>query len=119
MANFPIDPAPSYPIEEAWAEPQVLISKHRDGTEQRRLKGAGTLSSYKLVFGASLPITNTQRLAILSHYAGQNGTLASFIWVHPERAGEVHLVRYAEKPTFQHVGYDCYEGSVTLQEVSA
>lgn len=119
MANFPTDPVPSYPIEETWPEPQVLVSKHRDGTEQRRLKGAGTLALYKIPYGSSLPITNAQRLALLDHYNAQEGTLVSFLWLHPERIGETHLVRYAEKPTFQLVGYNCYQGNVTLQEVPA
>jgi phage-related protein len=118
MPDFPSDPLPSYPIEETPAQPEVLVSVHRDGSEQRRLKGAGKKRSFRLPYGTSMPITNAQRLEIVNHFAAENGTTFSFNWTHPER-GEVIRVRYAEPPKFSHVGYDCYTGEVSLQEVLA
>jgi len=118
MPDFPTDPLPDYPIEETVVEPEVLISTHKDGSEQRRLKGAGKRRTFRLRFGSSLPITNAQRQAIEDHYAGQNGRLTAFNWTHPER-GTIYLVRYEEAPEFRHVGYDAYEGEVLLQEVPA
>jgi phage-related protein len=118
MADFPADPLPSYPIEESVAEPEVLVSVHKDGSEQRRFKGGGKGRTFRLSFGASAPITNSQRQAILDHYAGQYGSLNAFNWTHPERTTETYLVRYAERPQFRHVGYNAYEGEVILQEVS-
>ncbi len=118
MADFPADPKPDYPIEETPAEPDVLISTHRDGSEQRRYKGAGRRRTFKLAFGGSMPITNAQRVAIANHFAGQNGTTVAFSWTHPER-GDVYLVRYAERPSFRLVAYNCYEAEVSLQEVPA
>lgn len=118
MANFPTDPLPDYPVEEGAAAPEVLISKFRDGKEQRRYKGAGAKRTFRLSFGSSGFITNTQRLAIVNHHAGQNGSADSFNWTHPERA-EVILCRYAEAPSFSHIGYNAYQGNVVLQEVAA
>lgn len=118
MAAFPTDPRPSYPIEESPVEPDVLISRHRDGSEQRRLKGAGTRREFRLTFGSSCPMTDAGRLALVNHFAGQQGTLTSFSWTHPERA-EVITVRYGAKPTFRHVGYNAYEAEVVFQEVAA
>jgi hypothetical protein len=117
MPNFPTDPKPDYPLEETSAEPEVLISTHKDGSEQRRLKGSGKQRMFRLPFGSSMPITNTQRLASANHFAGQNGTAISFLWQHPERTAETYTVRYSEKPTFRLVGFNCYEGEVILQEV--
>lgn len=118
MPDFPTSPRPCYPIEETSAEPEVLVSTHRDGSEQRRLKGAGRGRTFRLSFGTSMPITNTERLAIVNHFAAQNGSAIAFHWTHPER-GEVFLVRYVEAPRWQHVGYDAYQGEVVLQEVPA
>ena len=115
MADFPTSPRPSYPIQETATSPEVLISKHKDGSEQRRLKGAGTKRTFVLSFGSSLPITNSERQAIETHWIA-NSTLHSFHWTHPER-GETILARYLEAPSFNHVGYDAYEGQVKLQEV--
>lgn len=95
----------------------MLISKHKDGSEQRRLKGAGTKRTFVLSFGSSCPITNSEREAIVSHWAA-NATLQAFHWTHPERS-ETLLVRYQETPNFSHAGYDAYEGQVKLQEVPA
>jgi phage-related protein len=117
MANFPSDPKPSYPIEETLTEPEVLVSVHKDGSEQRRLKGAGRRRTFRVPFGTSCPITNTQRMNIVDHFMA-NRTLTAFNWVHPERA-ETILVRYAQTPTFSHVAYNAYEGEVQLQEVPA
>lgn len=119
MPDFPADPRPDYPIEETPVEPEVLISTHKDGSEQRRLKGAGKKRTFHLTFGGSLPITNAQRLNIVNHFAAENGTTLSFNWQHPERTNETYVVRYAEKPTFRLVAYNCYEGDVQLQEVPA
>lgn len=119
MAAFPSSPRPSYPIEERAAEPEVLVSQHRDGSEQRRLKAAGKGRQFNLAFGTSLPITDAERQAILTHYAGELGQLNSFQWTHPERTAETITVRYAEAPEFTHVGYNAYEGRVVLQEVPA
>jgi hypothetical protein len=117
MANFPSVPKPDYPIEEMPAVPDVLISTHKDGSEQRRLKGGGKGRMFRLPFGSSMPISNAERLAILNHYAGQNGVANSFNWQHPERTAETYVVRYAEPPKFRLVGYNFYDGEVTLQEV--
>ncbi len=118
MADFPTSPKPSYPIEETAQQPEVLISRHKDGSEQRRYKGAGAKGAWALSFGSSCPITNAERQAIMTHYSA-NSTLTAFNWTHPERTSETHLVRYAEAPVFNHVGYDAYEGQVKLQEVLA
>lgn len=118
MADFPSAPGNDYPVEISLAEPEVLISRHRDGSEQRRLKGAGSKRMIRLSFGSSMPITYTQYQAILSHYAGQNGSAVAFNWTNIETA-ETLLCRYAERPSVQHVGYDAYTVNVTLQEVTA
>jgi len=117
MADFPSSPLPEYPIEELFAEPDVLISQHRDGSEQRRYKGAGKLEEFILRFGQSLPLTNTERMAIVNHYIAQHGRATSFNWAHPER-GTVYLVRYNDRPNFQLVGYNCYSGSISLKVVN-
>jgi hypothetical protein len=119
MADFPTNPKPSYPIAETPIEPEVLISKHRDGSEQRRLKGPGNKRTFRLPFGSSAPISQSERQAILDHYDGQNGTLTAFDWQHPERTSETYTVRYMEKPTFRLAGYNSYEGDVALQEVES
>ena len=116
MPNFPADPKPDYPIEEIPAAPEVLISVHRDGSEQRRYKGAGRRGSFRLRFGGAAPLTSTERAAILDHYAGQNGILTAFLWTHPER-GSTHLVRYAEPPAVRLVAYNAYEVDVLLEVV--
>jgi hypothetical protein len=118
MPDFPVDPRPDYPIAETPIAPDVLISTHRDGSEQRRYKGPGRRRTFKLQFGGSMPITNAQRAAIANHFTGQNGTAVAFSWTHPER-GETYLVRYLETPSFSLVAYDCYEAEVSLQEVPA
>jgi phage-related protein len=118
MADFPTAPLPSYPIAETLITPEVLVTKHRDGSQQRRLKGPGAKRTFKLKFGADLPISNAERLAIVTHFAGENGTLTSFNWLHPER-GETILVRYSAAPTFEHAAYNSYNGAVELEEVPA
>ncbi|HEX4135924.1 MAG TPA: hypothetical protein VHY84_15015 [Bryobacteraceae bacterium] len=118
MADFPGAPLPSYPIEETEIAPEVLVSTHRDGSEQRRLKGSGKKRIFKLSFGSDLPITNAERLNIVNHFAGQNATRDSFHWTHPDRA-EVILVRYNAVPSFKNSGYNFYDGTVELQEVTA
>jgi len=117
MADFPTSPRPSYPIEETAAQPEVLISRHKDGSEQRRYKGAGDRRTFVLPFGSSCPITNAERLVIVNHWA-DHSTLTAFNWTHTER-GETIRVRYVEAPNFRHVGYDAYEGQVKLKEVPA
>jgi hypothetical protein len=119
MADFPTTPKPDYPVEETPAAPEVLISTHKDGSEQRRYKGAGKGPTFRLSFGASLPISNAERLAILNHYDGQSGTTLAFNWHHPERMGETHLVRYTELPQIRHVCFNGYEATVSFQEVPA
>jgi phage-related protein len=118
MPDFPTDPRPNYPIEETAEAPEVLISVHRDGSEQRRYKGAGKRRIFKLSFGGSCPVTSDQRSAILDHYTAQRGQTDACNWTHPER-GETCLVRYSEAPAFNLVGFNCYEGTVVLQEVLA
>lgn len=118
MADYPSSPLPVYPIDETPAAPEVLVSTHRDGSEQRRLKGSGKMRSFRLSYGGDMPVTNAQRTAIESHYSGQNGMLTAFNFTHPER-GTVHLCRYAEAPRVRHVGYNAYEIEVVLQEVPA
>ena len=97
MADFPTSPLPSYPLEETATAPEVLVTVHRDGTEQRRLKGAGKKRTYKLVFGSALPITDAERITLKNHFAGQNGTLTAFNWTHPDRA-ETLLCRHSDIP---------------------
>jgi phage-related protein len=118
MPDFPSVRKPDYPIEETPAEPEVLISIHKDGSEQRRLKGAGKRRTFRLTFGSSMPLTNAERLQIVNHFAGQNGSAIAFNWEHPER-GETYLVRYLESPKFALIGWNCYQGEVALQEVPA
>lgn len=118
MANFPVAPRPSYPIEETYRDPEVLVSKHRDGSEQRRYKGAGQLRIFRMSFGSSLPITNVERQVLISHYNGELGKLNSFTWVHAE-TGEAIKVRYAGPYQFRNVGYNFYEAQVELEEVPA
>ena len=118
MADFPTDPPPVYPIEETQPDTEVLVTTYRDGSEQRRFKGAGQLRTFKLTFGGAMPVTNAERLNITGHYSGQSGKLFSFTWTHPDRA-EAITVRYAGKPTFTNVGYNFYNGTVELQEVPA
>jgi len=118
LADYPSTPLPVYPIEEQPVEPEVLVSTHRDGSEQRRLKGPGRKRIFRLSYGGDMPVTNTQRLAIENHFSGQNGRLTAFNWTHPER-GTVHICRYAETPRVRHVGYNAYEIEVVLQEVPA
>jgi hypothetical protein len=119
MADFPSTPLPEYPIEEMPAEPDVLISTHRDGSEQRRLKGGGKLGEFGLRWGSSMPLTKTERDALLNHWTGQNGTTTSFNFRHPERTTEVTVVRYAGPYSFRLVAYNCYEGEVRLKVVTA
>lgn len=118
MANFPTTPKPSYPIEELPANPEVLVSVHKDGSEQRRLKGTGGGQEFRIPFGSTLPITYTEMNAILTHWASETAMLNAFTWTHPERGTE-YLVRYAERPSFRHVAYNAYEGEVRLKVVLA
>ena len=78
MAAFPSNPKPNYPIDETPVEPEVLVSKHRDGSEQRRLKGAGVRRQFRLTFGNSSPATQAQMTTLLAHWTGENGTLNAF-----------------------------------------
>lgn len=109
---------PNYPINETEVDPEVLVSKHRDGSEQRRLKGAGTKRTFKLPYGKPCPLTKAERDVILAHYAAELGMLNSFNWTHPETT-EVIVCRYGAKPTFDLVGFDAWQGDVQLQEVPA
>ena len=118
MAAFPTTPLPDYPLEEAPQAFDVLVTVHRDGSEQRRKKGAGKRRVFKLSFGGSLPVTQTESQAILDHWTGQNGMTSSFQWTHPER-GTVYTVRYESVPSFSLVGYNSYSGQVQLLEVPA
>lgn len=118
MSDFPSNPRPDYPLEEVPAIPDVLISVHRDGSEQRRFKGAGRGPTFNLNFGGSCPITKTQRDAILAHFADV-GLLEAFEWMHPERTAEEYLVCYAEAPSFTLVAYNAYQGNVKLKVVPA
>ena len=119
MANFPSDPKPDYPVEEAPSVPEVLVTVHRDGSQQRRLKGAGKGATFRLSFGGSCPVTKSQRDAVLNHFAGQSGTLTAFSWTHPERSTETYLVRYSEAPSARLVGYNAYTLEVQLEVVTA
>jgi len=116
MPDFPASPLPSYPIEESPAEPEVLISTHRDGSEQRRYKGPGSKRIFRLSFGSSAPISQTEADALLTHWADVFGTTDSFNWAHPER-GDTIVCRYKERPTLRLVAYNSWEGEVLLQEV--
>lgn len=115
---YPTSPAPCYPIDEHPTDPEVLITTHRDGSEQRRYKGAGKLRTWKLSYGTDAPISNTERETLFTYWASKY-TLYSFSWTHPERTSETYTVRFASKPTFRLVGYNSYQGEVTLQEVPA
>jgi phage-related protein len=118
MANFPTAPLPSYPVKIDWVKPDVLISTHRDGSEQRRFRGAGAKRKFELNFGSDLPLTKAEHDVLLAHYAANLGELQSFNWVHPETA-ETIKVRYAGRPSFSHLAYNCYSGAIALQEVPA
>ncbi len=118
LADFPTVRKPDYPVEVSLAEPEVLISRHRDGTEQRRLKGAGDKRIFRFTMGGSLPLTNAERTQFTNHYAAQSGQLLAFFWTHPEW-NEVIKVRYAEPISVRHVGYNAYELEVRLKEVAA
>jgi hypothetical protein len=118
MADFPSTPLPEYPIEETSAAPEVLVSKHRDGSEQRRLKGAGDGAIYTLRFGGSCPVTSTEKASVETHWAGENGTFGAFNWTHPE-TGVTLLVRYLEPPSWTLVGYNAWAGQVKLKVVPA
>lgn len=119
MPDFPSIRKPDYPIDETPAEPEVLISTHKDGSEQRRLKGQGKRRAFRFTLGSSLPLTSAERLEFVNHFAAQNGTAIAFHWQHPERTAETYLVRYLETPKFSLIGYNCYQGEVALQEVPA
>lgn len=118
MANFPAIESYEYPVAQTPATPDVLISKHRDGSEQRRLKGAGPMRRWELNLGAEFPMEKTERDAILAHFAGQNGMLDAFLWDHPETAEQV-TVRYDAEPTEQLVAVGLYSMAVVFQEVPA
>lgn len=122
--DFPTDPLPEYPVEETPAEPEVLISAHRDGTEQRRFKGAGRRRKFRIPFGQSMPITYAQRSNILNHHQQALGNTSAFNFTYPERVNgsltmETIKCRYDAAPVFQHVGFNAYSGEVMLQEVVA
>lgn len=119
MPDFPNDPKPDYPIQETPANPEVLVSRHRDGSEQRRLKGAGDGPTFTLSFGGSCPVTKAQRDNLVNHYAASNGTLSAFNWTHPERTAETYLVRYAEPLSVSLVGYNAYQAHAKLKVVPA
>jgi hypothetical protein len=120
MANYPTSPLPEYPLEEVRNEPEVLITKHKDGSEQRRLKSTtGTLRSFKLMYGNSCPLTFTEVSLITSHYDGEYGNLNSFNFVHPERTGETYVCRYNARPKSSLVGINSYTLQVELQVVPA
>jgi phage-related protein len=117
MAAFPSVPAPEYPVEELPREPEVLVSRHRDGTQQRRYKGAGQGRKWKLSYGGSLPLTQAERTTLLNHYIGESGGLNQFAFTHPERTAENYTARYSEVPRFTLVGLNGYTAEVTLEEV--
>ena len=119
MPDYPDNPLPDYPIEETTQAPDVLVSMMRDGSEQRRLKGAGKMRTFKLTYGDPCPVTQLERKSILDHYFAANGTLNAFNWQHPERTTEIIKVRYSVPPVFSLTAYNCYQGSVELQEVPA
>jgi len=118
MADFPSAPLPVYPVGETSTTPEVLITKFRDGGEQRRKKGPGPMRAFKLKFGGAMPITKTEKDAVDAHYAGQSGNLVSFHWTHPDRA-EVITVRYSAPPEWMNEANNFYSGSVQFQEVPA
>jgi phage-related protein len=117
VADFPANPKPEYPILEMFEEPEVLISRHRDGSEQRRYKGQGKLRGYRLSW-ASMLLSTSEKDAIRTHYAGQSGKAIAFHWTHPETA-TVHLVRYDAVPSFTAVGPDAWTGEIAFQVVPA
>lgn len=99
-------------------EPEVLVSRHRDGSEQRRLRGAGDGRLFRFTIGHSAPLTKSEAQQFLDHYAQQHGQLLAFHWTHPEWS-ETLLVRYAGPIRIAHVGYNAYELEVQLKEVPA
>ena len=117
MADFP-NLNPDYPVTETPADPDVLISRHRDGSQQRRLRGAGPKRRWRVGFGTALPMPQSERDQIDAHFQGQNGSLTAFNWTHPETT-EVILVIYVRRPTFTHVGFDLYSVDVEFEEVAA
>lgn len=118
-SDFPSTPKPDYPIDETPANPEILISTHKDGSEQRRYKGAGAGRMFGLKFGGSCPITLDECQGISDHFAARNGTFGTFNWQHPERTAETYLVRYVEAPSFTLVGYNAYQAQVKLKVIPA
>lgn len=118
MADFPTIRKPDYPVEVRASEPEVLVSHHRDGSEQRRLRGAGDRRAFRFTIGRSSPLTRQEAQAFLDHYAQHYGQLFAFNWTHPEWA-ETLLVRYSGPIVVNHVGYNAYELEVQLKEVPA
>jgi|DewCreStandDraft_4_1066084.scaffolds.fasta_scaffold09090_6 phage-related protein len=118
MADFPTIRRPDYPVEVQAPEPEVLVSRHRDGSEQRRLRGAGDGRIFRFTIGQSTPLTRQEAQAFLDHYAQQYGQLFAFNWTHPEW-NEILVVRYAGPIQVRHVGYNAYELELQLKEVPA
>lgn len=116
MPDFPANPKPDYPLEETTPEPEVLITRHRDGTEQRRYKGAGRRRTFRLRYTG---LTNAERQTLQAHFLAQNGAAVSCNWVHPERTSETYKVRYTGPWSFTLAAYDMYDAAVELQEVTA
>lgn len=118
MADFPSIRKPDYPVEVRASEPDVLVSRHRDGSEQRRLRGAGDKREFQFTIGESAPLTWTEAVEFLNHYAQQSGQLYAFNWTHPEWQ-QTLVVRYAAPLQLRHVGYNAYVVEVHLKEVVA
>lgn len=118
MANFPQTRKPDYPVDTFVEEPDVLIHAHRDGSEQRRLRGAGSLGGFRFTMGGSLPLSTADKDEILAHWTGQDGTLTAFNWAHPETAAN-HVVRYARRPDVQHVAYGRFILQIEFVKVPA
>src|SRR5260370_17475143 len=119
MCNYPAGPLPEYPLEEERTEPDVLITTHKDGSEQRRLKSAGKLRSFKLSYGNSCGLTYIEASLITAHYDGEFGNLNSFNFVHPERTAETYVCRYAKRPKMTLKGINAYSLKMELLLVPA
>lgn len=117
MPSFPSTPLPDTPLDEEAAQTaEVLVSPHRDGSEQRRKVGDGRGRRFTLRW--TYPLTRAERDSIISHYNGQDGMLTAFQWAHPETA-EAITVRYDGPPQSSQIAYDAHTMTVTFQEVAA
>lgn len=115
MADFPATLKADYPITERPRVFRVAINTHNDGTEQRVLLSPGRPPTFALSFQG---LAEANRDELLTHYAGQEGELVAFDWVHPETAATL-LVRYAGPPELTLEGLNFWSARVDFAVVTA